>query len=106
MQPVYARTDAQANSDQLRRIANRDLIRRYAEVADIFTLRQWDAVLLRFECGLSQKAIAEVLGTSRGAVSNLLNRAARRLREHQRKLRAEAFREQRQALMARDRKDH
>jgi len=55
----------------------------------IFTAREWEAVCLRHQEGLTQKQIAERLGISRTAVSDRLSRAKQKLLAHQRELRAE-----------------
>jgi len=48
----------------------------------IFRPEQWEAVCLRFEYGLKQQEIAEMIGVTRSAVSDRLRRAKKNMEKY------------------------
>lgn len=69
-----------------------EIYQKYADVAEIFTVPQWEVLSLYYGKGLTQKQTAENLGIDRRTVSGRLTRARQRLAVYQKQMRAEQFR--------------
>lgn len=74
------------------------IYQKYADVAEIFTLPQWQAICLVYGEELSQEEAAKKLGINRRTVSSRLRRAYAKLDAHQKKLREEQFRKFRREI--------